>query len=441
MPKPKWLGIIAVLLLLPLFSIAAAPAQADSNQWKTMHSQPGHFRSPIHYGQVARPIRPDKSGAGPTATSVVYTPQNIQTAYSFVANDKGTGKTIAIVAAFGDPTLAADVTAFNSRFSLSPAGKVNTYYPDGQPSSTNSSDAAGWAIETALDVEWAHANAQGATIDLVVAYDDSFQHLLNAVKYACGQYSSNYAATLSPLPTAVSMSFGAPEDAFTAATAASILGPWETAFSKASSQGIILLAASGDGGATDGTGQATVEYPAASQYVIGVGGTTLLLTSGRYGSETAWSGSGGGYGAASLKSTLGGEPVFQKTANISDSAGMRGVPDVAFDADPNTGLYVCCANTWYDVGGTSAGSPNWAAIIADAAAAPSTSSNSSSSVLLTPAKLYSAIYSGAGKSLNYADGYFHDVTIGNNGQYSAAKGWDAVTGIGTPVVSGLVTLK
>jgi subtilase family serine protease len=420
MVKKKWLVIagMIVALLLALSSIAAAPVQAASNPWRTMQSQPGHFSSPIHYGQVAEPVTPDKPGRGPSGTtSVVYTPSMIQTAYNFVSTDNGANEKIAIIDAYGDPTLTTDVAAFDKKFNLT-TGSISVYDPNGSPVITrsNQSDAAGWAIETALDVEWAQANAPDATIDLVVGYNDSFSYLLNAVNYAIG---------LSP--TVISMSFGTAEDEFTANTAKSTLSPWEIAFNTASGKGIILVASSGDGGATEGTGALTVDYPAASQYVIGVGGTTLNLTSaGGYVSETAWSDSGGGYGAASLSSVFGSEPGFQTSAKITDSTGMRGVPDVAFDANPNTGVYVY-QNGWWAVGGTSVGAPNWAAIVADYAGANSLSLN------LT--NLYGAVY---GNTTNYPKD-IHDITSGNNGHYSAGTGWDAVTGIGTPNVGGLLT--
>ena len=168
---------------------------------------------------------------------------------------------------------------------------------------------------------------------------------------------------------------------------------------------------------------------------MGVGGTTLnLSSSGSYGSETAWSDSGGGYGAASLAGLLGGEPAFQSSAKITDSGTMRGVPDVAFDADPNTGVYVYCSPYWYSVGGTSVGAPNWAAIAADNAAA-------NSGFPLNLANLYGTVYGVTGAYSSYYASDMHDITSGNNGYYSASKGWDAVTGIGTPIVSGLLITK
>jgi subtilase family serine protease len=437
MVKQKWLMIlgIVILFLLPVFSLTVTPVGADSNPWRTVQHQSGHYSPPIHYGQVDRPLRPDRPGQGPHGTTaVVYTPSNIQTAYSFGNLANGTGKTIAIIDAFGDPTLNADVSTFDGSYGLSTSWTPNIYYPDGKPviNRSNQADAAGWAVETALDVEWAHANAPNATIDLIVAYDDTFQHLLDAVNYSSDQ--GNYTHTgLSPLPVAISMSFGAPENEFTATTTKSTLGPWETAFAGAQSEGIILLAASGDGGATDGTRQLTVDYPAASQYVIGVGGTTLKLTSSStWSSETAWTYSGGGYGATSLTSVFGKEPSFQKAVSIPDSANTRGVPDVAFDADPNTGVYVYCSPYWYDVGGTSVGAPNWAAILADATA--------SSSPSLNLGYLYGTVYGVSGSSSKYGT-EIHDIKSGNNGYYTAGTGWDAVTGIGSPIVSGLLTSK
>jgi len=190
MVKRNWLMIAGTMLLVSLFFFwPATPGQADGNPWHTIPHNAGHFRPPIHFGQVDEPIRPDRPGAGPQATtSLVFTPQNIQSAYNFGTYVGGSGKTIAIIDAFGDPTLTTDISTFDGKFGLTGAN-VNVFYPDGKPVITrnNQSDAAGWAVETALDVEWAHANAPKATIDLVVAYDDTFGHILNAIEYASGQ--------------------------------------------------------------------------------------------------------------------------------------------------------------------------------------------------------------------------------------------------------------
>ncbi len=188
--------------------------------------------------------------------------------------------------------------------------------------------------------------------------------------------------------------------------------------------GVTFTASSGD----SGNG---VEYPAASPYVVGVGGTTLNVdSSGNYLSESAWSGSGGGI------STVEAEPTFQVNAGIS-SNGKRGLPDVAYDANANTGFPVYDTvryqgqSGWFQVGGTSAGAPQWAALIAIANSLRASASKQALSATDFP------IYSAASGS-NY-----HDITSGTNGSCgavcTAVAGYDFVTGWGSPVAQNIVT--
>ncbi len=339
--------------------------------------------------------------------TVTYTPANILQAYNFGNFANGQGETIAIIDAGYEPTLITDINTFDATYNL-PAADITTYNVDG--TSTDNS----WEQEIALDVEWAHALAPNAKIDLVLAAQETSQGFLDAI---------NYAINLTPQPTVISMSWGGPENNMSS----SDISSYESAFTIAASKGIILLASAGDDGAYNGESSPNVNYPASSPEVIGVGGTTLTLnTSGDYESETAWFSSGGGY------SSLFPEPDYQSNANISDSVNARGVPDVAFDADPNTGVSIY-QNGWYTVGGTSLSCPCWAAIVADNA-----SVNQNSSFSLTLNRLYSTFYGVNGSSSLYSSD-FHDITSGNNGYYSAGTGWDAVTGIGTPNVSNLLT--
>ena len=161
---------------------------------------------------------------------------------------------------------------------------------------------------------------------------------------------------------------------------------------------------------------------------MAVGGTTLTVSSaGSYVSETGWSDGGGGI------STYETEPTYQTLTGITDKSGNRVAPDVAYDADPNSGLMVYDSVTsggtsgWQIVGGTSAGAPQWSAIIAIANQARV--ANGLGTLSSTPAYIY-AIYS-------KSPGDFHDVTSGNNG-YAAGTGYDAVTGLGSPVASSIV---
>jgi hypothetical protein len=253
-------------------------------------------------------------------------------------------------------------------------------------SATNS----GWAVETSLDVEWAHAIAPAANILLVEASSNSLTALLSAVTYATTTYSN----TADPVK-AVSMSWGSSEFSTESTYDSSYLS---------STTGIVFFASSGDSGA------GTI-WPSVSPNVVSVGGTTLnVATSTAPLKETAWSDSGGGV------STYEALPAWQYDYGLTYNG--RVTPDVSFDANPSTGVSVYDSTPyegmsgWLEVGGTSVGAPSWAAIQALG--------------LLTVA------------SNLYADGspssYLRDITSGSNG-YSAAVGYDLVTGLGSPVTT------
>ncbi len=251
----------------------------------------------------------------------------------------GAGQTIALIEMYHDPNLASDLHTFDQRFGL-PDPALNVINQAGNQ--TNSS----WGQEESLDVEVAHAVAPAASIVVVeaaagITNDQMFQNLMTAV-----QTASQTAGV-----TVVSMSWGFNE--FSGET------QYDSSFN---TPGITYIAASGD--------TASVDYPAASPYVLSVGATTLNLSaSGTYSSESAWYDSGGGY------SLYEPEPSYQRSVQ---STGQRSTPDVAFDGDPNTGLQVYFTpaagpgpdqsapprGSWATYGGTSLGAPAWAGIIA-----------------------------------------------------------------------------
>lgn len=319
-----------------------------------------------------------------------FSPAQIRHAYGFdQLTVTGAGQTIAIVDAYGSPSLANDLAVFCTKFGL-PAASLSIAYPQGKPSTSDS----GWALETSLDAEWAHVVAPGAKIVVVVAKSASLSNLLSAVDYAVKTVGAKQ----------VSMSWGGSE--FSSETSSD---------SHFKVSGVAFFAASGDRGAG-------VMWPAASPYVVGVGGTTLKLdSSGNVTSETAWSGSGGGVSAYEAK------PAFQSGWQ---TAGKRSVPDVSYNADPYTGFPVYISNYsgstgWITVGGTSAGAPQWAAQQALV--------NASRSSALASAN--AALYALA--TANYAVD-FADITVGSNGAYSCGRGYDLVTGLGVPNSEAMV---
>ncbi len=317
-----------------------------------------------------------------------YKPAQIRHAYGFdKITSNGAGQTIAIIDAYGSPSLANDLKVFSTTFGL-PQATLAIYYPQGRPAINS-----GWALETSLDVQWAHAIAPGARIVVVVAKTASMSNLLGAVDYAVNTLGAKQ----------VSMSWGSPEFASEAL--------YDSHFNK---PGVSFFAASGDSGAG-------VIWPAASPYVVAVGGTTLHLDAlGTPLNETGWSGSGGGI------SKYYKQPAWQ--SGFSTSAD-RTIPDVSYDADPSTGfpVYISGYNHstgWIQVGGTSAGAPQWAAQQALINASRTISSSG------VNAKLYSTA------TLSYAD--FFDIISGSNGTYFCGPNYDLVTGLGSPNAPALV---
>ncbi len=369
---------------------------------------------------------------------VGYTPDQLRTAYGIdnvmfgsVVGD-GTGQTIAIVDAYDDPAFVnsttsnfanSDLAQFDSQLGIPDPPSFTKVNENGQTSPLPKTDPAGagnpngnWEIEEALDVEWAHGMAPGANIVLVEANSDSNSDLFTAV------------ATAAALPgvSAVSMSWGIDEYSGENSQDSTFVTP-------TGHQGVTFLAASGDnGGFTyDAQGNPTtipgILYPAASSNVVAVGGTTLQLNDDdTYNSETAWSGSGGG------TSLYEKEPAFQEN---SQQTGFRTTPDVAFDADPNTGVAVYDSyndtdnsGPWVEVGGTSLGAPSWAGLIAIANQGRVLVG---ASTLDGPSQTLPALY-----AISTTD--FNDITSGNNGVFSAGTGYDEVTGLGSPNAPSLM---
>jgi len=331
-----------------------------------------------------------------------FSPSQIRQAYGFnqitfnngTVKGDGSGQTIAIIDGYDQPNIASDLATFDATYGL-PAPpsftKVDqnggTNYPPPDP---------GWGVEISLDVEWAHAMAPGANILLVEATD-----LFAGV---------NYARSL-PGVTVVSMSWGASEWSSESAYYSGFTTP-------AGHSGITFVAASGDNGSSGAP-----EYPSVSPNVLAVGGTELTTDSlGDYLSETGWSGSGGGISAYET------QPAYQQGV-VTQSSSMRTVPDVAYNAAWPYAVYDTSSEPgWIEVYGTSAGAPQWAALVAIADQGRALAGQSS---LDGPSQTLPMLYQLPGSD-------FHDITSGSNGAYSAGPGYDLVTGLGTPVASLIV---
>jgi len=369
------------------------------------------------------------AGSGGT----VYTPAQIRTAYGI--NDlslDGTGQTIAIVDAYDDPQIYQALDTFHSQFGLTNSGPtlyqqygaatsfLTVLNQNGQPTSLPGTDPIGqgndnWEVEIALDVQWAHAIAPGAKIILVEANSQSLADLMAGAATAASQ----------PGVSTVSMSWGFAEGQ-------GVLSADEATYDNTFTvPGVTFVASTGDYGAADPV------YPAFSPNVLAVGGTSLALNADNsYNGESGWgyysSSSGTFIASGGGLSRYETEPAYQQRVQ---STGSRTTPDVSFVADPATGAWIADpynldpSNPWEVVGGTSLSAPCWAGLIAlvnqgrSAAGQPALNSAG-------PTETQQTLY-----SLSQND--YHVITSGSNG-YSAAAGYNLVTGLGTPVANLLV---
>jgi subtilase family serine protease len=321
----------------------------------------------------------------------------------------GTGQTVVIVDACGDPSISTDLQTFDSHFGLSnPTLKVT--YVQGKDDCTAKDDPNGWSVETAIDVEWAHSLAPGAQIDLLIAAKPSGADLYAAWDYAIAHQLGNE----------ISNSWGG-----SSGCGSNLKSIVDTA----TKLGITILASSGDSAAWGQGTSRTEQSPADCKEVLTVGGTTLHVNaSGYYESEDGWGLGGGGYTNAS-------EPSYQVNANITDPYSALAKPDVAADANPATGVWIYNSGQgdWSVWGGTSVACPLWAAFMADVNQIRA-SYGFHSAGFVQPF-LYTTVYGvNGGSSLYNKD--FNDITEGNNG-WPAGPGWDAVTGLGSFIAPAL----
>jgi subtilase family serine protease len=383
----------------------------------------------------AAPTYGDCTGAG----FHCYSPAQVRAVYGVTqlirAGHEGQGQTIVIVDAYGTPTIAHDLDVFDKAYGL-PNPTLHIDHPLGAPSySKPGADEIGWYGETSLDVEWAHAMAPRATIDLLESKND-----INSIKTFSTLETYAYDHHLGHVLT---QSWGiAEEDLTGSASGRNLIAAYEKLYSRADAAGWSIFASSGDSGSDDGEySYPTVNYPASSPLLTAVGGTKLIATSGgKWKSEVVWDdesdeGGAGGGGVSRYFS----EPSYQKGLKSGPQSvlrGHRGVPDVSWDAAPETGIWTYCTanagcsgfskgNGFYGynlVGGTSAGSPEWAGLTADVASAAGH----------TLGPLDTTLYRLGEERTGY-----HDIKSGTNAYgevsgYRAEVGWDAASGWGTP---------
>ena len=423
-----------------------------------------------------------------------FTPTSMQASYNlpplYAANEAGQGVTIAIIDSFGNPNMASDLGNFNTQMGLphmcgEPGvtctagmptfqhvywnGKTQVKAPPSGSNGAGSQTRNIWALETSLDVEWAHSIAPQANILLMTTNPaetlgvQGFPAMMNAEQFIVDHHEA----------TVISQSFAAAEETFWGAQSLQNL---RHAFISAANNGVTVLGSSGDGGSANNYFTPvknprvipfpSVEWPASDPLVTGVGGTYLctdpitgtgvdtadppancqLPANPTAAREVGWIDSGGGFSHGFTK------PSYQDTlpAGSTPIGDMRGVPDISYQASSRTGVLVydtapgdatgglnCpsgnpCSAGWYVVGGTSSSCPQWAGLVAIADLIAGGGLGQINPTLYALA---------AGP--NYGT-YFYDVTTGNNQAnpsipgYPATTGWDPVTGLGTPNAAALV---
>ena len=382
-----------------------------------------------------------------------YSPQEIRTSYGLNglidSGVVGAGQTIVIIDAFGSPTIAADLAAFDAGYGipdppsfkvLSPLGTV-PFDPVTYPNQLD------WAAETTLDVEWAHALAPGASIVLLTSPVDETEGVQGLPQFlALEKYALDH-----HLGKIISQSWSATENTLFADVAGpagpKLVADFSALYARAAFEQVTVLAAAGDDGSTNPQSDGvtfysfpTVGFPSSSPLVTAVGGTTLYAdTSGNYQSETVWNDAGCCAGGGGI-SQLFKEPFYQqlslpKTVR-KELGGMRGLPDVSYNADCYNVILVYLSylgsadSGYYSICGTSEGSPQWAGIVADL----------NQYVGRPLGFLNPALYALGG--FGRFGSFGRDITRGNNALldvagavapgYSATRGWDLASGWGSP---------
>ncbi len=418
--------VLAASLVAPATSVAASTPTSGGMQ-PAIGVHP-HYKSA---GRVIHTAEGPLFGCQTTTPADCYGPDQIRAAYGVDQLAKqgldGSGRTIVIVDAYSSPTITQDLAGFDSLFGL-PDPHLQIIAPQGTTAfDANDPNQVGWAGEITLDVEWAHAIAPRATIKLVLAKSSQDADIYAATRYA----------VFRNLGDVVSQSFGEAEQCMDP----TILRAEHEVFTVAAWRRMTVLASAGDEGAAqpscDGSSYIqAASTPASDPNVTGVGGTRLFAdgVTGAYQGETVWNdayGAGGGGYSAVFQT-----PWYQRSLGLRS----RGVPDVSYDAAVIGGVLTVwtvpgSSQGVYLFGGTSAGSPQWAGLVALADQMHHG----------RVGEINPTLYAAARNHRTYAAD-FHDVTQGNNAAlpvtagFDAAPGWDAASGLGTPQADRLVPL-
>lgn len=341
------------------------------------------------------------------AATHTYMPIEIATLYDYPSGVDGSGECVAIVELGGGYT-ANDLSNYWKQLKLTKTPNVSAVSV-GNGKNAPTGDPNGPDAEVMLDIEVVGAIAPGAKIVVYFA-ENTDAGFLNAITTAAHDTTNK--------PTVMSISWGGPESSWTQQAMTAM----DDALQSAAAMGMTVTVAAGDSGSTDGVadGLNHVDFPSSSPHVIACGGTRIASTANSISSEVVWNDLSSNEGATGGGiSDVFALPSWQNGVGVPASANPgkhvgRGVPDVAGNADPNTGYNILVDGQTGAIGGTSAVAPLWAALMAlinQSAGKPAGLANP-------------ALYQ------NKSD--YRDITSGNNGAYSAGPGWDACSGMGSP---------
>jgi kumamolisin len=344
------------------------------------------------------------------ATSDSFTPIQIASLYNFPAGT-GQGECIGIIE-LGGGYRPADLKKYFAEINvaLPKVSAVSVDHGGNQPTG----DPNGPDGEVMLDIEVAGAIAPAAQIAVYFA-PNTDQGFHDSVTTAIHDATNK--------PSVISISWGGPESSWTQQS----MTAFDQAFQDAATMGITVCVAAGDNGSSDGASGDNVDFPASSPYALACGGTSVQASNNSITSETVWNDGAQGGSTGGGISSFFPLPPYQEGLSAALTAGgtraltKRGVPDVAGDADENTGYDVRVDGSDTVIGGTSAVAPLWSGLIA-------------------------RINQTAGNPVGYVNpmlykkpSAFNDITQGNNGDFAAVPGWDACTGLGSPNGTGVAS--
>ncbi|MGB9029743.1 MAG: S53 family serine peptidase [Acidobacteriaceae bacterium] len=351
-----------------------------------------------HFRFLKNQKKSANAAAAAAASPTPFNPPAVAELYDFPTSANGEGETIGILE-LGGGYQTSDIQTYFSGLGLTPP-KVVAVSVDGgtnAPGDPNGADG-----EVALDIQVAGTIASGARIAVYFA-PNTDQGFIDAITTAVHDTTNK--------PSVLSISWGGPESTW-AQTSVTAL---DDACQSAAALGVTITVASGDNGSSDGVtdGQNHVDFPASSPHVLACGGTELIGSGSTIAEEVVWNDGSNGGATGGGFSAIFPAPTWQ--AGVTGFSGtMRGVPDVAGDASPESGYNILVDGQQEVVGGTSAVAPLWAALI----------------TLINQMKGTPVGFVNASLYGDASD--FRDIRSGNNGAFSAGPGWDACTGLGSP---------